>query len=296
MSRLLVGLVINYRDAQRTANCVHALLGNGVEHVIVWDNSEDGGASACDLRSLFADGRRIDIEVSARNLGFASGVNRGLEVCRRHNSKARVLLINNDAIAPSGLVDSLAQALEETEGAVLAFPALRHAGRRIDEVYYHRWLGLLTYRRWPGAFRLPRGCCLMLATDRWTGALFDEDFFMYGEEIELGWRLRKQVAALVHVSEMLVVHEGSASSGMNSLFYEARMVAAHLILARKLGVNRLETLLLYFLRIPMLLARAVLRSIRYRSLTPFTALWHGARLVFLKSAKLEPSSSDRFGA
>ena len=291
MSHTVVALLINYRDAKRTADCVRTLLDSSIVRVVVWDNSEDDGLSSAELTRLFHDDGRVDVETSSRNLGFAAGVNRGIEACRRLVPQAWILLINNDTIAPPRLAEALSIGLERNLGSMLAFPALLHAGKRIDEVYYHRWLGLLSHRPHPGGFRLPRGCCVMLAADRWAGQLFDEDFFMYGEEVELGWRLRHQTGAMVHVPEMVVVHEGARSSGVNSLFYEARMVAAHLILVRKLGTGRIEKSLLYLLRLPGLLARAVLRSIRYRSSTPWKGLWHGARLAADPSRHIEPSLS-----
>jgi N-acetylglucosaminyl-diphospho-decaprenol L-rhamnosyltransferase len=279
MSHPVIALVVNFRDARRTMYCVRSLLDNEIYHVVIWDNSADSGVSAAELDVSFAGESRVSIEVSSCNLGFAAGVNRGLQACRQRAEQAWVLLINNDATAPSGLARKLAGALAEDNRALLAFPALMHSGHKLVEVYYYRWLAMLSDRRFPGALRVPRGCCLMLAADRWSGPLFDEDFFMYGEEIELGWRLRARQRAMVCVDDVLVEHEGSASSRLGSQFYEARVVAAHLILARKLAHNRIETRLLYAVRVPTLLSRALIRSLRFHSLTPWLALWRGLRIA-----------------
>lgn len=276
MSRPLIALLINYRDERRTANCVRALLDNAIYHVLVWDNSEDGGSSSQALHQLFDDNLRVSIRTSSRNLGFASGVNRGIEVCRELHQEAWVLLINNDAVAPRDLAAVLSTRLEQSPSSLLAFPTLLHAGETIEEVYYHRWLGILSSKAYPGTFQVPRGCCLMLATDRWSGPLFDEDFFMYGEEIELGWKLRFAPTALTHAPDVVVVHEGSVSSGRNSLFYETRIAAAHLMLAHKMGTNTATRRSLYLLRILGLCARAGMRSLRHRSLNPWKGLWAGA--------------------
>lgn len=279
MSHPVIALVVNFRDARRTMYCVRSLLDNDVCHVVIWDNSADNGVSAAELDDSLAGENRVSIEVSPCNLGFAAGANRGLQACRQRMEQAWVLLINNDATAPSELARKLAGALAEDNRTLLAFPALMHSGHRLDEVYYHRWLAMLSDRRFPGAFRVPRGCCLMLAADRWSGPLFDEDFFMYGEEIELGWRLRVRQGAMVCVNDTLVEHEGSASSRLGSPFYEARVVAAHLILAHKLAHNRIEACLLSTTRVPMLLSRALIRSLRFRSFTPWLALWQGLRIA-----------------
>lgn len=293
MTQPLIALVINYRDARRTASCIHSLLGDAINRCVVWDNSGDGGVSAGELSLLLGNETRVDIVVSTHNLGFAAGVNCGLSVCSKLAPDAWVLLINNDALAPVSLAQVLRDALESQSAAVLAFPALKHVGQRLDEVYYQRWLGLITTRPRPGAFRLPRGCCLMLATDRWEGPLFDEDFFMYGEEIALGWTLRDRPEAMHLAASVCVEHEGSASSGVASPFYEERTVAAHLILTRKLARNRLEAWLLLALKLPLLILRAMLRTIRFRSLVPLRALGCGWRIYGHVAKSAGSSSSGR---
>lgn len=273
----IVGLTLNYRDAERTARCVRALLDNGLDHILVWDNSEDGGTSADQLRAQFDGETRASIEKSPHNLGFAAGVNRGLEWIRSRFPGSWVLLINNDAILLPGAVFPLVEALRQNPAAIIAYPDIDHGGRIIGTAYYQRYFGLYTRRRLLGSIPYASGCCQLLAPERLTGTWFDEDFFMYGEDVELGHRLGP--AGMIHVPVVLVEHEGSASSGMGSPFYEARMVAAHWILARKLARNRLELGLLLGCRCLTIPSRAVIRALRYRSFTPIEALWHGVKLV-----------------
>lgn len=278
--RQVVGLLLNYRDAARSMCCIESLLDQSVQHVVVWDNSADGGISAAAIRAAVADDRRIELLVSPSNLGFAAAVNRGLEHCAASYPGAWVLLINNDARLLHGALPKLLGALATHPPARLACSNIDHAGQVLGLSYCHRWTGLLSAQPRPGYFAYASGCCLLLATDRLASPLFDEDFFMYGEDCELGWRLSQQPGAIVHIDETLVEHDGSASSGLGTPFYETHMVAAHLILARKLARNRWDACLLHVLRASMLLARALVRTIRFRSLTPCKALWHGSRIAW----------------
>lgn len=280
MKSQTIGLLLNYLDARRSIRCIQSLLDEGVARVVVWDNSADGGLSIAAIRNEFADDSRLEVRVSSTNLGFAAGVNRGLEYCARLNPKAWVLLINNDARLLPGALFALVAALHSSPVASLAFPNINHAGHVLGPAYCHRLSGLLSWRPRAGFFRYASGCCMLIAIDRVALPLFDEDFFMYGEDCELGWRLGQQVHALVHVDETLVEHDGAAGSGLGSMFYEAHIVAAHLILARKLGRSAVDMCLLHAARVAMLIARAVVRCIRYRSLIPFKALWLGAVLAF----------------
>ena len=273
----LVGITLNFRDAARTMACVQSLLEGGVQEILVWDNSADSGASAEDLARRLRGNPSVHIETSPANLGFAAGVNAALAWVASQWGSPRALLINNDARLLPGGVAQLGAAMDGSPHATVVYPAINHGGRILGTVHYHRWLGLFSKRRWPGSFPFASGCCMLINLAQSGAKLFDEDFFMYGEDIELGWRLGGGVG-LVHVPEVLVDHEGSASSGMGTSFYEARMVAAHWILVRKLARNQWEAVGMYAARLIVLTARAALRSVRYRSLTPLRMLREGFRI------------------
>lgn len=276
----VIGLLLNYRDARRSLRCVHSLLVDGVAHVVVWDNSADAGVSAMELEAACVADERVSVLTSPVNLGFAAGVNRGLEYCQDKYSEAWVLLINNDARLLPGALVQLASALEVNPHAWFAFPDISHADRVLGPGYCHRLTGLLSWRPHRGSFAYASGCCQLIAAERVQLPWFDEDFFMYGEDCELGWRLLRRPGAQVHVDKTLVVHDGSASSGLGSPFYESYMVASHLMLARKLARNPLDACLLHGLRACMLLLRAGVRAVRSGSLVPIAALWGGARIAF----------------
>lgn len=282
MSRQAVGLLLNYLDARRSIRCIQSLLDEGASKVVVWDNSADGGMSVDAIRAAFGNSERLDICTSAVNLGFSAGVNRALEHCAKVYPGAWVLLINNDARLLPGGLSKLVDALAVNPLAKLAFPNINHGGVVRGRAYYHRLTGLLSWQPRRGFFPYASGCCMLIATDRIELPLLDEDFFMYGEDWELGWRFFQQSAIVIHVDETLVEHAGAASSGLGSPFYEASLVAAHLMLVRKLAKTPLDAGVLYVLRAITLAARASVRSIRFRSFTPFKALWHGARTAFGK--------------
>jgi len=297
IEQVVIGLTLNYRDATRTSRCLASLFNNGVQKVLVWDNSEDHGTSSEELRQLWAGDLRVDIVVSPCNLGFAIGVNRGIEAILHHHSDAWVILINNDAVLRPGGLARLVEALQQNPQAVIAYPRISHPGRDIGTAYYQRFLALLSFDKpMPGSFPYPSGCVMLIAPERAEIPLFDEDFFMYGEDAMLGWRLGAQ--RMAYVPEVLVDHEGSATSSLGSEFYETRVVAGHWILARKLARNPAELVLLTLGRTLSLTARAVVRSWRYRSALPMRALWQGWKLATcgdpaLLRAKTFQEASDR---
>ncbi|MFT4047581.1 MAG: hypothetical protein QM661_12925 [Solimonas sp.] len=275
----IAALTLNYRDPVRTAACVRNLLAEGAGHALVWDNSDDNGASAKTLMQQFADDARVSVVDAGANLGFSAGVNRGVEWLHGRYPVRFIVLINNDAHLLPGALDALREALRTSPEAWAAFPDIDHGGWVRGKVYYQRLTGLISDRALPGAFMYASGCCLMFSPAVCRNRIFDEDFFMYGEDWELGWRLTGgRQNRMIHVPRLLVGHEGSASSGMASIFYETRMVAAHFILARKLARTTVECGLLVLLRWLMLGCRALLRAVRHRSLTPIRALPLGWRI------------------
>lgn len=275
--RPLIGLTLNYRDADRTSRCIASLLADGADGVLVWDNSDDGGRSAQALRQHWAHEPRVVIEASTRNLGFSAGVNRGIDAVLARWPQAWVLLINNDATLHRGALQTLAQALNAQPQAVVAYPRVDHGGQVIGTVYYQRLFALLRFdRAWLGSFPSPGGSALLIAPERIEPPLFDEDFFMYGEDVMLGWRLGAE--RMAHVPQVLAWHEGSASSRNGSWFYETHVAAGHWRLAEKLARTRREQWLLLAGRMVSLSLRALVRSWRSRSLLPLRACLEGWRI------------------
>ncbi|MHC2996943.1 glycosyltransferase [Tepidiphilus sp. HLB4] len=277
MRHPIIGLTLHYRHAALTDRCVRSLLADGADAVLVWDNTGDGGESAKGITVCQEQPDRVVLEISPANLGFAAGVNRGIEAILARWPQAWVFLLNNDAEVLPGAVSTLSEALAAHSSAVVAFPLIDQGDRFSGATYYQRHFGLLSSRPLPASVMHPSGCALMIAPERIGLPLFDEDFFMYGEDVMLGARLGPQ--RMVHVPEVLVRHAGNAGSGQGSAFYEERMVTAHWLLARKLAKNRLELGLYLLGRALSLSARALLRALRQRSLIPLTALWRGWRLA-----------------
>lgn len=288
---VMVGLTLHYRDADTTERCLRSLLDEGLHHVLVWDNSEDNGYSGSMLMSRFESENRVSVVVSPVNLGFAIGVNAGMRWLSKRFPGGCVLLINNDACLLPGAARELYQAFFSKPDVKLVYPRIQQGPTSADTKYYHRWLALQSARKWPGSFIYPNGCCLLLTADERRQPWFDEDYFMYGEDTLLGWRFRADLGQIIGLEKTLVSHEGAASSGAGSLFYESRMVAAHLIFVRKTASTRLEGLCMMVGRACTLPLRAVVRAIRHCSMVPIQALLEGARIAYGRDPMLERARS-----
>jgi len=270
-----IGLTLHFRHQAHTKACLESLLVDGVNHVVLVDNSEDNGASLSLLQpalvDLAAQGMVVAVCEPGRNLGFSAGVNYGLTEVNKRFGAVCVLLINNDARLRPGAHLALRNAIEQ--GAENAVPAIHSlSGHTTASAFYHRLTGLLLREFQPGAYEHFSGCCMLLSPGLASAPLFDEDFFFYGDDAELGWRLLQLGVRQTKVPTAIVEHDASTGSRNGSLFYEYHMNRAHWILAGKVSTQRFEHMLFVIIRVFTLTARALLRTGRQRSLLPLKGL------------------------
>ena len=267
----LCAIVINYFGYEDTVSCVRSLMPQGISKIIVLDNSaEENQAKA--LLEAFQGLNQIDVRASKHNMGFAGGVNFVLREMLQHQFDA-YLLLNNDTLAPDGLVENLVAGIKHSS---LDIAAPHIYGYPMKDIlwskgnYYNNITGLITPKPIP---IIPRtyyyltGCCLMVKREVFekTG-LFDESFFMYGEDVEFCHRAEKNGFCIGIVKDALLYHRVNASSQNNSLFYEYHINRGHLILLKKLSHSRYEHMALFPMKLVMVGIRALVRTIRYRNL------------------------------
>lgn len=276
-------IVLNYRDATCTGGCLHSLVGQGLDTVLVVDNSDDDPAAKELLTTMERQSGLVDYTLClispGTNLGFARGVNRALDDASARHCDA-FLLINNDAVAKPDMVARLAAALAEPDTGMVAPAVVDAAGKPQPMLWYQRFFGLLTASPLPGSFPYLSGCCLLVRREMLeNGRLFDEDFFMYGEDTLLGWRLARAGKKPLRVSDALVCHDSAGSSRRGQWFYEYHMARAHVLLASKTLRHPIEAPLLLASKGVGLCLRAVWRSLRFGNLVPLKAFFMAWRAL-----------------
>ncbi|WP_156913852.1 glycosyltransferase family protein [Comamonas badia] len=272
---MTAAITIHYREPGITAACIESLLADGWAPVLIWDNSADGGITLRALQERFEGDGRLLWGENQENLGFGKGMNAALAMLGAFGYSGPVLLINNDAQIVPGMQHVFLERLQSVEGDALLAPMIFQTGRKQGWLYYQPWFALVTHRHLPGSFAYLSGCCLLVQRADNTQPLFDEDFFMYGEDVELSWRWRKQGGQLILLEGVLLGHQGSASSGPASEAYERFLVSSHWLLAGKLASTPYQAWCMRLSRIFPLLTRAILRAVRYRTLRPLRAFAQG---------------------
>ncbi|MBP2322833.1 GT2 family glycosyltransferase/glycosyltransferase involved in cell wall biosynthesis [Kibdelosporangium banguiense] len=192
-------IVVNYRGSEDTITCLRSLR-DDLDYpadrlqVICVDNAS-GDGSIERIRTSVPDVQLIE---SDTNLGFAGGCNLGV----LHAKGNVVAFLNNDARPDRNWARAAVDVLlTDPTVAAVASKVLDWEGKRVDFVDGGlTWFGM-GYKTHQGEldegqFDTPRdvlfgtGCALFVRakTYRELGG-FDERFFMFYEDVDLGWRL-----------------------------------------------------------------------------------------------------------
>jgi len=185
----------------------------------------DNGSSDDSVEFVRANFPDAIIVQNGENLGFAAGNNRGIEAARG----VFILTLNNDTELAAGFLDRLIEAAGSSAADVgMWAPKILSMKdrKRIDSVG-----GLLMYRdgiaRGHGRGEEDRGqydsvtdilfpsacSALYLRSMLDEVGLFDEDFFAYCEDSDLGFRARLSGWKALSVPDSLVYHYYSGTTG-----------------------------------------------------------------------------------
>ncbi len=196
MARVSV-VIPNWNGAHFLSQCLESLQAFPADVVVVDGASTDGSQAL--VRSRFPDVTLLSL---AGNRGFAAAVNVGIEHALARGAEY-VALLNNDAVAETDWLERLVETAERHPGAgTVTSKLLRSDGERIDSTgdFYSSWgwayprgRDELDRGQYDGAelrevFCGSGGASLYRATMLREVGLFDEAYFAYLEDQDLGFR------------------------------------------------------------------------------------------------------------
>jgi GT2 family glycosyltransferase len=226
-STLVSAIVVNWNGGAMLQDALASLFAQSwpaLEVVLVDNASTDGSADAA--RTRFGD--RLVVVRNAKNEGFARGNNLGMAAAKGD----WMFLLNSDAVCDPSTVEELMRFVEDKpEVGQLACRVLQ-----ADRPHYFDSAGLLLYpdgvcrsRGWeekdlgqydrPEEVIAPHGCaCALRKTMVAQVGGFDEDFFCYLEDMDLGVRGQLAGWKCWYVPSTRVLHQKSATAGNYSVF------------------------------------------------------------------------------
>lgn len=269
-------IILDYFGADKTIACLTSLLDQGVDFVVVVDNSGNRQAvdKLQDAIAEFTSVKRpfgIHLLVNPANMGFGAGMNKALTWLESNQPYQYYLLINNDAEATPGMLPELLRQMKRNSRLALCAPVIDTGKQMLKGFWYQRFWGLIFSHPSIGSFSYLSGCCLLIDHRIINNDLFDEEFFMYGEDVELSWRMQRSDWHIAYIHQAVVRHLGVGSSHQGEFFYEYHVVRGHMLLAKKLAQHAWHIPFFYLGRLIAISARSVLRSFRFRSFVPIKA-------------------------
>jgi GT2 family glycosyltransferase len=195
------------------------------EIIIVDNNSNDGSAEY--IRENY---KRAKVVENRKNLGY-TGINAGLPYC----SGKYILFLNNDIKIDRNCVKELLKEIKKDSKIGMTAPRLinyynksmKSGGTWLSRAFYNGHLGSE-----PKLMEIPYlgvGLIRKDLTEKF-GYLFDPDYFIYAEDVDLGLRLRMIGYKVLFVPEAILYHmhamtTKSFESGFTTYLLERNLLA-----------------------------------------------------------------------
>lgn len=225
LSQTVAVIIVNYNGGQYLEKCLEALSKQSRKPdkvLIVDNNSDDFHASRIHDRYP-----QVDILALDENTGFAAANNRAVRLL---NGMEWVVLLNPDAYAQHDWLENfLAGAMSHPDVHYFGCHMLAATENKQDgtgDVYhisgavwrrdYGQAVGV---KRGEGEIFSPSGAAALYRRDVFMEAGgFNEAFFCYLEDIDLGFRLQLLGYRCIYIPDAVVTHEGAALVGKHSDF------------------------------------------------------------------------------
>ena len=222
-------IIVNYRTPKLTVGAVRSCLSEPeVDEVIIIDNASDDGSA--DIFTETFRGQKVRILEMSENLGFGAANNKA--VGKAHGDY--VFFLNSDAHILDGCIGTLLKRMEDDVTIGICAPeVLESDGTTVQRGNY-------------GPFPTPRtiftrnqsvenplepdwvsGVCMMIHKHTLLDIDgFDDEFFMYFEDVDLCRRMRLFGKRIVREPKAKIVHFGGGSLKSDfkrkKLYYESQ--------------------------------------------------------------------------
>ena len=231
-------IVLTYNGMAYIDDCLSGLLKqdyNGEYFAIVVDNNSKDGTPEFVSRSY----PNVTLLKNDTNLGFAGGNNVGIRYALKLGCDA-VVLVNQDTIVSTHLLSRLVngafsdERIGASQALILLYPEKTLINSIGNSIHYLGFGYTNGYRMQVEEYlsniknnvvdiAYPSGAAVLLKRKALEDVgLFEERFFMYHEDLDLGWRLRLRKWRVVIVNDARLWHKYSFEKSIAKYYYMER--------------------------------------------------------------------------
>ena len=280
-------IIVNYNVKDLLENCVNSIFSSvknlQFEIIIVDNNSYDG--SVAHLKKKFSDNSCIKIIENKINLGFGKANNIGA----REAKGKYLLILNPDTVLQEDTIEKTLDFYKLNPGMgalscklIMPNGKLDMACRRsfpTPSVAIYRMLGLskifpnngifgkynLTYLDENQTYEVDSicGAFMLMRKDIFDQVKgFDEDYFMYGEDLDICFRIKQAGYKIYYYSGTSVIHFKGESTRKSSISYVNNFYGAMGIFVRK-NLKKKFTLMNFIIRLTIFYSASISYFLRF---------------------------------
>lgn len=187
----------------------------------------------------------------SKNTGFSTAVNIGIQ----QTKSPYIMILNNDTILTPSCITNLIHTIEKNPkafsvGANILTLQSPHLTDTIGDFYsiqgyaFCRNQGLRPFRQNSSAVFTNCGCAVIYKRSLLCQVgLFDESFFAYLEDVDIGFRARRLGFQNIHCPNAIVYHHGSGTTNAKYTAFKVYHSARNNIWLRKKNLTKLQRIL-----------------------------------------------------
>lgn len=235
-------IIVTHNSQRELPYCLQAIEGQEItaQTVVIVDSGSDD--------TTYLDGieNRCTRLIKTANIGFARANNLGVKATRADEEDI-IVFLNPDAFLKPDVLGKVQQTfleLDETgclTGKLLGYdldkgrPTGKLDSTGVFRKWYGRWYdrghGEIDSGKYDRVQQVPAVCgafmcCMVKALREFGYTVFDEDFFMYKEDIELSLRVRKHGYTLWYLPQIEVYHCRGWAADRKKMSYNSRELSA----------------------------------------------------------------------
>lgn len=221
---MIAFLILHYKNEEDTINCINSILENSNKNYLIFllDNSEEKNK----LENLYKNNEKIKYYKSEKNLGFAKGNNFLIQKVISYTNIENILFLNNDTEVEKEFVNKISEKINTSSAKYFYFQTNSYSdANKIDSIGIEFTTSGVAFNKINKKRKTfcPMGACMLYKKElieeliEKHGYFFDEEYFCYAEDLDVGFRslLLDYKADFI---DSMVLHKGSAGTSKMSDF------------------------------------------------------------------------------